>query len=121
MESFLVTSNTSATVSWSALDDIHHNDEADSISYVVVYTSEGDPNQISNITDTFIEITGEILWMLGLELGNIVTTVCVLFIGLVPNTNYTVQVAAMNSAGKGPYSDVVANTTFEGSMLWRLV
>ena len=74
----------SITVQWGAVDCIHHN--GDITGYSVQYGVQG-----SGSTQT-VSVSG----------GGATTT----FIsGLEPGTNYSVTVAAVNSAGTGVYSD----------------
>ena len=54
VESFVATSNTSVSVRWSALEEIHHNAETETISYMIVLTntntSEARSMNTSNLT-----------------------------------------------------------------------
>ena len=54
VESFVATSNTSVSVRWSALEEIHHNAETETIFYMIVLTntnaSEAQSINTSNLT-----------------------------------------------------------------------
>ena len=90
VESFTITSNTSAVVSWSGLEEMHHN--AETISYTLIIENRNTSNTTSlNTSTTTASITG-----------------------LIPFTSYSIKVAAINVAGRGPFSGEHSNTTFEG-------
>ena len=87
-----VTSST-ITVQWGAVDCIHHN--GDITGYSVRYGVQGTAEGERNVTMA----TGD-------SIGRIYT-----ISGLSPATVYTVEVAAVNSAGTGKYSDPITVPT----------
>ena len=78
------------TVQWGAVDCIHHN--GDITGYSVRYGIQG-----SGSTETMTVSGG----------GVMLTTIS----GLMPSTTYSIEVAAVNNAGTGMYSDAVADLT----------
>ena len=93
--------SSSITVQWEMVPCIHHN--GDITGYSVQYTEGGSTQTMS--------VSGD-------SSGGMVT-----ISGLSPITLYTVQVAAVNSAGTGPSSDPVMITTPESmySLLTLLI
>ena len=86
---FGVTSS-SITVQWEAVDCIHRN--GDITGYAVRYGVQG-----SGSTQT-VSVSG----------GEAMQTA---ISGLMPSTTYSIEVAAVNNAGTGMYSDAVADLT----------
>ena len=82
--------SSSITVQWGAVDCIHRN--GDITGYSVRYGV-----QESGSTQT-VSVSGG---------GAMQTTIS----GLMPSTTYSIEVAAVNSAGTGMYSDAVADMT----------
>ena len=82
--------SSSITVQWEAVDCIHRN--GDITGYSVRYGVQG-----SGSTQT-VSVSGG---------GATQTTIS----GLTPSTTYSIEVAAVNSAGTGMYSDAVADLT----------
>ena len=78
----------SFTLQWEEVECIHHN--GDITGYLISYGVDGDssPRQTVNALTTEQPITG-----------------------LYPSTTYAIQVAAVNSAGTGVYSDQISVTT----------
>ena len=75
--------SSSITVQWGAVDCIHHN--GDITGYTVRYGVQGSVStQINN----------------GIGAAATMTTIS----GLMPSTTYSIEVAAVNSAGTGVYS-----------------
>ena len=83
--------SSSITVQWGAVDCIHHN--GDITGYSVQYGVEGSGStQTMNVS------------------GCSVTEATIS--SLMPSTTYSIQVAAVNSAGVGVYSDSIINMTY---------
>ena len=82
--------SSSITVQWGAVDCIHRN--GDITGYSVRYGVQG-----SGSTEMKDDIGG----------GAIQTIIS----GLMPSTNYSIEVAAVNSAGTGVYSPVIMKET----------
>ena len=82
--------SSSITVQWGAVDCIHHN--GDITGYSVRYGVQG-----SGSTQT-VSVSGG---------GATQTTIS----GLMPSITYSIEVAAVNSAGTGMYSDAVSDLT----------
>ena len=81
--------SSSITVQWGAVDCIHRNGD---IGYSVRYGVQGSGStQTMNVS------------------GGSVTEATIS--GLTLSTTYSIEVAAVNSAGTGAYSDVIMNTT----------
>ena len=81
--------SSSITVQWGAVDCIHRN--GDITGYSVRYGVQGSGTQTVSVSG------GEAMQ----------TTIS----GLMPSTTYSIEVAAVNSAGTGMYSDAVADLT----------
>ena len=82
--------SSSITVQWGAVDCIHRN--GDITGYSVRYGVQG-----SGSTQT-VSVSG----------GSVTETT---ISGLTPSTTYSVEVAAVNSAGTGVYSDLITDMT----------
>ena len=90
--------NTSSiTVQWGAVDCIHHN--GDITGYSVQYGVQGSGStQTMNVS------------------GGSVTEATIS--SLMPSTTYSIQVAAVNSAGIGDYSDAITTKTLQSNLLY---
>ena len=82
--------SSSITVQWGAVDCIHRN--GDITGYSVRYGVQG------SVSTQTVSVSGG---------GAMQTTIS----GLMPSTTYSIEVAAVNSAGTGMYSDAVADLT----------
>ena len=91
--SVLAVTSSSITVQWDALDCIHHN--GDITGYSVQYGVQG-----SGSTQT-IYISG----------GSVYIS------SLMPSTTYSIQVAAVNSADTGVYSDPIKAKTLQSKFV----
>ena len=88
--------SSSITVQWGAVDCIHRN--GDITGYSVGYELQG-----SGSTQT-MSVSG----------GNVTETT---LFGLTPSTTYSIEVAAVNSAGIGVYSDAVMTKTLQSKCM----
>ena len=89
MNVFEVTSS-SITVQWGAVDCIHRN--GDITGYTVRYGVQG----IGNTQTETISVCGATQTIIS---------------GLTPSTNYSIEVAAVNSVGTGVFSNVIFQLT----------
>ena len=62
---FLIESNTSASVQWTRLEDIHHNDDHVNytVSLVAVNDTDGSPLMVFNTSNTSQEFVGKTSYM----------------------------------------------------------
>ena len=84
------TSPVTITVCWKEVECIHRN--GDIIGYIVRYKEVNSDTRLQNVT---------------VEGGMRKVTLS----GLYPSTNYSIEVAAINSVGTGIYSEVIYNKT----------
>ena len=82
--------STSITVQWGAVDCIHRNGNI--TGYIVSYGVQG------NGSTQTVNVSG----------GEATQTI---ISGLTPSTNYSIEVAAVNSVGTGVYSNVIFHLT----------
>ena len=82
--------SSSITVQWGAVDCIHHN--GDITGYTVRYGVQG------NGSTQTVNVSG----------GEATQTI---ISGLTPSTNYSIEVAAVNSVGTGVYSNLIFHLT----------
>lgn len=123
IESFVITSNTTAQLTWLPPPSLEQNGVI--VDYTIELCSSGGRGyRNTSNNDTTYEFEGKLYTALSRIIHYLVQVLCIqsltillyvpIPLGLTPFTTYIVSVAALTSQGRGPYSDSVTNTTFEG-------
>ena len=89
--------SSSITVQWGAVDCIHRNGDITGylVRYGVVGSGSTQTKSVSGVTEATIS-------------------------GLMSSTNYSIQVAAVNSVGSGDYTDPVIVETRQSECCWTI-